>query len=131
MWYDYKCSKCGHVEEVVHKISEDPSLICSSCGSEMIRQISLSGGGFLIKGGSSSIHHREKHLRTKMNEEAGIRMKARYGDTGPKAVPNIAGVRQESWSDCQKLAKECGMNSNSYQPMVDKESKKKIQVVRS
>jgi len=64
-----------------------------------------------------------------MNEEAGERMKKKYRDTGSKITPNIAGVRQESWSDCQKLAKESGMSAESYQPLVDRE-KKKIQVVR-
>jgi hypothetical protein len=66
-----------------------------------------------------------------MNEEAGERMKKRYGDMGPRVAPNIAGVQQESWSDCKKLAKECGMNTDSFTSMVDKEKKKKISVVKS
>ena len=126
--YDYKCIKCGETQEVIHKMSENPELSCD-CGGKMVRQIVLGDGGFIIKGGSSSIHWKEKKLRTKMNEEAGERMKKKYRDTGSKITPNIAGVRQESWSDCQKLAKESGMSAESYQPLVDRE-KKKIQVVR-
>ena len=129
MRYDYKCVKCGDIEEVDHRISETPEVTCG-CGGKMERQISLGGGGFIIKGGTSSIHSREKAHRTKMNEAAGVRMKERYSD-GAKITPNIAGVRQDSWSDCQKLAKESGMNSKSFQPMVDKEKKKKIQIVKS
>jgi hypothetical protein len=90
----------------------------------MERIISPNFGGFSIKGGSSSINWKEKRLQHKNNEEAAIRMQKRYGDVGPKVMPNIAGVAQESWSDCQKLAKECGLNSDSYQPMVEKEKKK-------
>jgi len=129
--YDYRCGTCGKTEEVTHRISEDPVLVCSDCGGALERQVCYSGGGFIIRGGTSSIHWKEKRLQTKKNEEAGERMKKRYGDSGPKARPNIAGVAQESWSDCQKLAKECGMNTASYQPLVDKEKKNKIQVVRS
>ena len=127
--YDYKCLKCGKIEEVTHRISETVTVSCLDCGTVMERQIG-GGSGFIIKGGTSAIHWKEKRLRHKMGEEAGERMKKRYGE-GPKVQPNIAGVPQDSWSDCQKLAKECGMNSASYQPLVDKEKSKKIQVVRS
>ena len=41
-------------------------------------------------------------------------------------APNIAGVRTDSWSDAQKMAKEAGMNHESYTPFVEKEKKKKI-----
>lgn len=128
--YDYRCDKCGEIQEVTHRISEDPEVLCG-CGAPMVRQIVLGGGGFIIKGGSSSIHWKEKRLQTKKNEEAGKRMREKYGDVGSQVAPNIAGVRQESWSDCQKLAKESGMNADSYQPLVDKEKKKKIKVVKS
>ena len=129
--YDYKCLKCGNIEEIEHKMSETLAMTCGECGGVLERQISSNFGGFLIKGGSSSIHWKEKRLRHKMNDEAGVRMQKRYGDAGPKVRPNIMGVQQESWSDCQKLAKECGMNANSYQPLIEREKKKKIQVVRS
>jgi putative FmdB family regulatory protein len=129
--YDYKCVKCDEVKEITHGISETPDPVCELCGGKLERQITSNFGGFLIKGGSSSIHWKEKNLRRKMNEEAGDRMQKKYGGTGPKIQPNIAGVPQDSWSDCQKLAKESGLNAASYQPMVDKEKKNKIQVATS
>jgi hypothetical protein len=93
----------------------------------MQRQFSINAGGFVIKGGSESINWKEKRYRLKRNDEMAVRQKNRYG-TGPKIQPNIAGVQQDSWSDCQKLAKESGMNAESFQPWVDKEKKPKIQV---
>lgn len=125
--YEYKCANCNSVEEHMHSMKENPKIKCSECGESMSRMISLSFGGFNIKGGSSSIHWKEKRNRAKKSEELERKQRERYGD-GPKPAPNIAGVRQESWSDCQKLAKECGLNSDSYTPMVEKEKKKKPKI---
>lgn len=123
--YDYKCSKCEQIEEHLHSMKESPEIKCSSCGGSMERQIAPNFAGFNIKGGTASIHWKEKRQRIKKSEELEKRQRARYGD-GPKVAPNIAGVRTESWSDAQKLAKECGIDSKSYDAHVAKENKKKI-----
>lgn len=125
--YDYACEKCGNIEEHIHSMKESPEIKCPKCRSSMTRQISLSFGGFNIKGGSSSIHWREKRYRKKKSEKLKEKQKTKYGN--PMPAPNIAGVRQESWSDCQKLAKECGLDSDSYTPMVEKERKKKNGII--
>jgi len=36
-------------------------------------------------------------------------------------VPNVGGVTVDTWSDASKLAKESGMNAESYKPMIEKE----------
>lgn len=89
----------------------------------MDRIISKNIAGFSIKGGTASIHYREKRNRVKRNQDLEKRQRERYGD-GPKIAPNIAGVRTDSWSDAQKMAKEAGMNHESYTPYVEKEKKK-------
>lgn len=122
--YDYKCGKCENIEEHVHSMKETPEIKCSECGEVMERMISRNFAGFSIKGGTASIHWKEKRQRLKNREELGKRQRERYGE-GMKPAPNIAGVRQESWSDAQKLAKECGLNSDSYTPYVEKENKSK------
>ena len=30
--YDYKCEKCGHIEEVAHPMNDLPSVVCPECG---------------------------------------------------------------------------------------------------
>ena len=39
--YDYKClsSKCEHMFEITHKITDDPVIACLLCGSPTKRQI--------------------------------------------------------------------------------------------
>jgi len=48
--YDYKCSskECKHREEIIHKITENPEIVCSLCGEKMVRMIT--GGHFVLKG---------------------------------------------------------------------------------
>lgn len=125
--YDYKCDRCGYLEEQIHSMNERPVFFCPQCknnGKEvkMARLFTLNPSGFIIKGGTEAINWKEKRYRMKKNEELGMKQIERYG-TGPKLKPNIAGVEQESWSDAAKLAKEAGMNAESYQPMIEKEKK--------
>ena len=41
--YDYKCSTCGHVFEVMQKITEEPLKFCPECKGEIKRLISAPG----------------------------------------------------------------------------------------
>jgi hypothetical protein len=83
---------------------------------------SLNSSGFIIRGGTETINWKEKRHHLKKNEELKVRQIDRYG-TGPKLKPNVAGVEQASWGDAAKLAKEAGMNTESYQPMIEKEKR--------
>jgi len=123
--YDYYCKKCNVTREETHRIFENPKIRCIECGSLMTRIISLNTTGFIFKGGTPTINWREKRHRLKKREEIGKRQKEKH-NTGPKVKPNIAGVETESWSDAQKMAKEAGMNHESYTPWVEKEKRKRI-----
>lgn len=123
--YDYRCNQCNTVVEITHSIKDSPELMCDCCGTVLERLISCNFGGFNIKGGSSSIHWREKRNRLKKREELGRRQQERYGHAIPKPTPNVQGERCNSWSDAQKLAKSKGLNTESYTPMIEKEKKDK------
>jgi len=123
--YNYLCAKCNRTDEQIHGIKETPDIICPVCGSAMFRAFTPNIGGFIIKGGTPATHYREKRLREKKNEKLALKQKQVHGD-GPKIQPNIAGMEVDTWRDAQKLAKEAGMNSESYQPWVEKEKSKII-----
>lgn len=128
--YEYRCNGCGKVEEKFHSITEVLDLYCDKCGCKepMVRIISYNPTGFVFKGGTTTIHQREKDRRKKKAVEIDARM--RRNRSSLKVKPNIAGVQTESWSDAQKMAKEAGLNHESYTPFVEKEKKsKKIKVV--
>lgn len=124
--YEYSCPSCEKIEERIHSISESPKYKCSECGTVLKRIISHNTTGFIMKYGSPAIHSREKQQRIKKSEKMKKKQEERWGGAGPKVAPNIAGVRTDSWSDAQKMAKEAGMNHESYTPYVEKEKKKKI-----
>lgn len=124
--YEYSCPSCNSMEEQIHLMSEDPEFKCSKCNVVMKRVISCNTTGFIMKGGTASIHYREKQARTKKSEKMIKRQNERWGGATPSITPNIAGVETESWSDAQKMAKEAGMNHGSYAPYVEKEKKGKV-----
>jgi putative FmdB family regulatory protein len=41
--YDYKCGECGHIFEVMQKITEEPLKFCPECKGPIKRLISASG----------------------------------------------------------------------------------------
>ncbi|OHD55088.1 MAG: hypothetical protein A2Y33_03870 [Spirochaetes bacterium GWF1_51_8] len=57
--YDYRCTECGTVNEIFHKITEDPEIKCPSCGSAMKRKIS-GGAGLMFKGSGYYVNDYKK-----------------------------------------------------------------------
>lgn len=47
--YAYKCSSCGHAQDVLQKISDDPLTVCTACGSATFSK-QLTAAGFQLKG---------------------------------------------------------------------------------
>lgn len=122
--YDYKCISCGSIVEYTHAVSEETEYKCDACGAKMARVFSCNSTGFIIKGGSPAINDKEKRHRLRRREELEKKQREKYPT--PKVKPNIAGVETDSWSDAQKMAKEAGLDHESYTPYVEKEKKNKI-----
>jgi putative FmdB family regulatory protein len=125
--YEYQCKKCKSIEEFTHSIKDNSKYKCPKCKKVMVRLISLNRTGFIMKGGTPAINYREKQLRLKRREKLAVKEKARFG-SGPQIQPNVAGMETDSWSDAQKVAKEAGMDTESYTPYIEKEKKNKIKV---
>ena len=49
-FYEYQCTKCGHEEEVLQKISDEPLKICPACGKSGMQK-KVSAAAFRLKGG--------------------------------------------------------------------------------
>lgn len=118
--YDYQCSKCSFTDEYSHSMKESPELSCPECGTTMERLISFNKNSFVIKGATEAKTWKEERYRLKRSAQVGVKQVERWG-SGPKLKPNVAGVETESWSDAAKLAKEAGINSTSYAPLIEKE----------
>ena len=48
--YEYQCTKCGHQEEVLQKISDAPLKKCPECGKSAMEKM-VSAPSFRLKGG--------------------------------------------------------------------------------
>ena len=47
--YEYQCQACCHKQEIMHRISEEPSKQCDSCGAYELKKL-ISAVGFQLKG---------------------------------------------------------------------------------
>ena len=48
-FYEYQCTKCGHEEEVLQKISDKPLTKCPECGKSTMKKM-VSAAAFRLKG---------------------------------------------------------------------------------
>jgi putative FmdB family regulatory protein len=49
-FYEYQCTKCGHEEEVLQKVGDEPLKKCPACG-KLAMQKKVSAAAFRLKGG--------------------------------------------------------------------------------
>src|SRR5258706_13336244 len=67
--YDYRCTKCGHVFELVQSIKDDPPRRCPKCRSKAVR-VPSGGAGLLFKGSGFYItDYRSKSYKDKAKQE--------------------------------------------------------------
>jgi putative FmdB family regulatory protein len=56
--YEYRCTKCGHLIEIIQKLSDRPLRKCSECSGRLEKLVSrasfqLKGGGWYSEGYTS------------------------------------------------------------------------------
>jgi putative FmdB family regulatory protein len=123
--YDYSCAVCGLVQEEIHSMKESPVFYCPRCkesGKEVKLEKQFTVTMFIIKGGTEASRWKEKRVRMERRKELGVRQVERYGGS-QKLRPNVAGVETDSWNDAAKMAREAGLNTESYEPLIEKEKR--------
>ena len=48
--YEYECKACGHRQEAIQKMSDDPLLDCPACNKPELKKL-ISAAAFRLKGG--------------------------------------------------------------------------------
>ena len=48
--YEYECKACGHRQEAIQKMSDDPLVDCSACSKPELKKL-ISAAAFRLKGG--------------------------------------------------------------------------------
>lgn len=83
-FYEYQCTKCGHEEEVLQKISDEPLQKCPACGKSSMQK-KVSAAAFRLKGGGWY----ETDFKTKPQKTSDAKPDAKNGTGGAKAAPAI------------------------------------------
>jgi putative FmdB family regulatory protein len=69
--YDYRCTRCKHVFELFHSMTDDTPRKCPRCKSKAVR-VPAGGAGLLFKGSGFYItDYRSKSYREKAKKEKG------------------------------------------------------------
>lgn len=127
--YTHKCNSCDEEFLVVTSIdTRNETKECDSCGindSKLIITtvgINFVGDGWVTKNDRISRQMREKNLRL------GVKSRERAREQPvSRLVPNIGGEQTDSWQDAQRMAKSKGLSTSSYNKVVAKEAKAKVQ----
>lgn len=125
--YSYNCDVCEIDFDAVNRITEsDKKEKCPKCGKLECPRIFTPNGNFILKGSGwpSKAMSINKQMTTANNENK--YKQQQYKSMVPTLVPNVDGERVDTWKDAQKLAKEKGHDTSSYEPAVQKEQSKKI-----
>ena len=116
--YNIWVERCKEEKEEVHKMSENPEILCE-CGFKMERGIIRNTTGFILKGnGWSGKDSKEKSYRLQKRREVGKKMVKKYDI--PPILPNYKGEVCDSWSQAKSLAKKDGMNTQNYDKQVER-----------
>ena len=121
--YRYECKSCLHRFEEFCSIAASESIPCEKCQGKTMKLMSPVNLNFPGDDWVSKNLRIKKQMREK-NQLLNEKQKERqFYDRGkiPTLAPNVNGERVDSWSDAQKLAKDKGLNTSSYDKMVHKE----------
>ena len=86
--YEYKCSKCGKVFEIIQKVSDEPLRRCKSCNGKVERLISNTS--FQLKGSGWYLtdYARKPESSTASDSEGKAGEKARSGEKPTESSPS-------------------------------------------
>lgn len=95
--YAYKCSACGHADDVLQKISADALTVCPACGQSTYSkqvtapQFQLKGSGWYVtdfRGGNGAAKEASKDSATKSDTKPAADAKTETKTAGtPAACP--------------------------------------------
>jgi len=92
-FYEYQCTKCGHEEEVLQKISDEPLKQCPACGKPAMKK-KVSAAAFRLKGGGW--YETDFKSDNKKNVAGDARAEKKAGDTKKSADKKPSGDSTKS-----------------------------------
>jgi putative FmdB family regulatory protein len=110
--YEYECTACGDLHEIMQKITEDPLTDCPSCGQPALKKL-ISAAGFRLSGTgwyeTDFKRSRQRNLTEKESKESKESKEAKNskdsGDSKNSAKPKEA---NSSKADKSSTASQSG-----------------------
>ncbi len=102
-FYEYQCTKCGHKEEVLQKVSDKPLKKCQGCGKSTMKKL-VSAVAFRLKG--SGWYETDFKSGNKKNIEKSDNQKA-------SGKSEAAGATKKDTADVQAQPKSAKPKSGS------------------
>lgn len=99
--YAYKCSSCGHAQDVLQKVSDAPLTSCPQCGAEAYSK-QLTAAGFQLRG--SGWYATDFKNRSKPDEAGSTKP----DQTGSKETSSDGASKSEKVSATETTAAPCG-----------------------
>lgn len=100
-FYEYQCTKCGHKEEVLQKISDKPLKKCPSCGRSTMKKL-VSAVAFRLKGSgwyeTDFKSGDKKNIEKSDNQKADSQKSAGKSEAAGATKKDTAGVQAQSKS---------------------------------
>ena len=85
--YEYQCKACGAIHEALQKISDDPLVICPTCGAPELKK-RVTAAAFRLKGGgwyeTDFKSGNKKNLAGEQSSEGGTKAKQDSGEASGK-----------------------------------------------
>jgi putative FmdB family regulatory protein len=126
--YEYQCSKCGNVFEVIQKFSDAPLTVHEGCGGEVVKLISrsafqLKGSGWYAtdyaRGSASKTDGKGDSGKADSDKNASSKSDANKNDSG-KSESGNSDTKSESKSDTKSETKSESKSESKPAPVSGK-----------
>lgn len=118
--YDYACSACGHVTEVIHGINDAGPRFCPNCGAEGSMKKALSPPAIVFKGsGWAKVDRRGSSSKTAGSGSGSTAAKGSEGagssgdDAGTSKAGDSTGSSPESGTGSASGSRSSGSGGSS------------------
>lgn len=117
--YDYACSACGHVTEVIHGINDAGPRFCPNCGAEGSMKKALSPPAIVFKGsGWAKVDRRGSSSKTAGSGSGSTAAKGSEGagssgDAGASKARDSTGSSSESGTGSASGSRSSGSGGSS------------------
>jgi len=120
--YEYQCKDCNQTFERILTLKEYKVPQVCVCGSKNTHKI-FTTCNFVLRGDSwpGKAIRISNQMRDKNKRLAGRQEERKRAEPGVSLVPNVGGERVENWREAQKLARSKGKDTESYEPLIQKE----------